>query len=209
MYRHIYNRTTLLPLMRTPIYLLTMTIVVVTMVVIMLMLPRRRRHRSIPRNKLVQKVRILSAVVHKSNAHLLDTSNLCTNAFSYHILDAARLCDSPRLGHTQLNIHEVVLASLYALDRANIDGLGGAGNALDGCGGCAAYVVLHFLLYADIGEFEECLLGVAPAGLNDHEGDDEAADGVEPLRVVEEVGAGDEEEGDECGEGVDAVVVGV
>jgi hypothetical protein len=45
--------------------------------------------------------------------------------------------------------------------------------------------------------------------LNDHEGDDEAADGVEPLRVVEEVGAGDEEEGDECGEGVDAVVVGV
>src|SRR5690242_12695789 len=77
--------------------------------------------RDISSNEFVQKVRLTCAVGDEAHADLPNTANLCADSFTDEILDRAGLVDSPSAGHTDLDIHQVILASLNALYRSNLD----------------------------------------------------------------------------------------
>ena len=69
--------------------------------------------------------------------------------------------------------------------------------------------VLDFVIDGAVGELVKRRDGVGVTGFDDQQGNQKAADGVEPRGVVQEVGAEDGEEGDDSRERVDAVVHGV
>ena len=129
-------------------------------------------------NELVQEVWLACAVGDKPHADLPDTANLCTDSLTDEILDRAGLVNCPSAGHTDLDIHQVVLASLDALYRSNLDLLSLSVYALQRLGSGLCDVLLHLVLHANVSQFEQRRLCVAPASLYYHERDDQPSNRI-------------------------------
>ena len=129
-------------------------------------------------NEFVQKVWLACAIGDEAHADLPNTANLCADSLADEILDRAGLFDCPSAGHTDLDIHQVVLAGLDALYRSNLDLLSCSVYALQCLGSSLCDVLLHLVLHANISQFVQRRLCVAPASLYYHERDDQPSDGI-------------------------------
>ncbi|CRK29837.1 hypothetical protein BN1708_015683 [Verticillium longisporum] len=137
-----------------------------------------------------------------------DTAHLGADPLAHGGLDLPRLLDGPVAGDGELDVDEVVLAAFDAGDVADLDVTADAAG-VEARAGVPRDRGADVVVDAAVGELVEGADRVLGAGLDDEERDEEAADGVEPGGVGEDVGAEDDGEGDDARERVDAVVHGV
>lgn len=196
--------------------LVLMRMLMLVMMVMLLMIPRATLRANIARNKLVQEIRAVTLPVGRDEPDLdtLRTTHLGADARADEVLNTVRLLDGPRGGHGQLELEQVVGARLETTHVLDLDGVGIRALRVhtrvgQGLRGSAADGGFDLVVDGDVDKLAESLEQVLVASLDDHAGDDERADGVEPGGVGGEVGGHDDGGGEDGRERVDAVVHGV
>lgn len=155
--------------------------------------------------KLLVDGRILRREAHSDTP---DAADLGADLRAHGVLQLAETLDGPGPGHSQFEIDEVVLARLDATDVAQLGDVA-VGNVGNGTLSLLAHRSLELVVDADVGQLVQGHLGVVDASLDDHQRDEEAADGIQPGGVFDDVGANNGSERNDARQTVDAVVDGV
>ena len=201
--------TVLFPLSSGAVLLMIVAVVMVMAMVVLRFRLRRYVAGVLGHDELVQEIWLIGGIRHEAYPDLLHSTDLSSDPLTHQILDTPRLLHAVGARDAEFDVHEVVLTTFDTLHVTYRDIRRTSIHVRKRFGRSIPHVIRHFFVDAYVCELEESGLSVADAGLDDHEGDDEAADGIEPGGVVEDVRAENHEEGDEGGKGVDAVMVRV
>lgn len=161
-------------------------------------------------NELVKAGHSLNLVLgEKADSDLPDTADLASHARAYGVLDAPGVLHRPCIWHDQVDIDQVVLPRLSSANLAHLDFVAWVKLLRERLGNLAADGLLDLVVDAAICKLLECGPRVAPAGLDNQEGDQQTTRRVEPSEILQEIRAHDDEQRNDARETIDSMMNGV